>query len=80
MSTSKSEMRRQLLLLVASVLALDVVAYVAREAFDVDARGRDANVWFTGAWMVATLLVVLPRLRRIRAVRDAARRERLRRP
>ena len=71
-------MQREVLILVVSVVAIDVVALAARQYFRIGTMGRDANVWFTAAWMVLTLLVVLPRLSRIRGIRDQGRRARRR--
>lgn len=74
----RSALQRELLLLAGSVVALDVVALVLRHYLRIPSRGENANLWFTGLWIAATLIVVLPRMTRIRGIRDQARRQRLR--
>ena len=77
-SPTRSALQRELLLLVGSIVAVDVVALVVRHYLRIESRGENANLWFTGLWIAATLIVVLPRLSRIRGIRDQVRRQRLR--
>ena len=77
-SPTRSALQRELLLLVGSIIAVDVVALVVRHYLRIGSRGENANLWFTGLWIAATLIVVLPRLSRIRGIRDQVRRQRLR--
>jgi hypothetical protein len=77
-SPTRAALKRELLLLVGSIVALDVVALLLRHYLRIAARGENENLWFTGLWIAATLIVVLPRMTRIRRIRDEARRQRLR--
>ena len=62
-------MKREILLLVGAVLAVDVPFIAGYFAFHLDAAPVGAKIGYTAAWTVVTLLVVLRGLARIRALR-----------
>ena len=62
-------MKREILLLVGSALAVDLLFILGFFAFHLDAASSGAKIGYTAAWTVVTLLVVLRGLARIRARR-----------
>lgn len=75
-ASAAPELRRHLLRMVVGVVVLDVAFVVLRDRLGVDVWAPQRRLLFTGAWMVATLAVVLPALAGIRAARVRARRAR----
>ena len=76
MSSASSAIKRLLLTMVGAVVVLDVVAIALYQLADVESMERRTRMYVTFAWTLATLMVVLYFLRRIRAARDEARRAR----
>lgn len=66
-------MKRALLLLLASVLAVDALFIAGFFLFRVGAAGDSAKIGYTAAWTGITLLVVLRALARIRSLRGRGR-------
>jgi hypothetical protein len=62
-------MKRELFLLLATVLAVDALFIAGYFLFHLDAAGDPAKLGYTAAWTVVTLLVVLRGLTRIRSLR-----------
>jgi hypothetical protein len=62
-------MKRELFLLLAMVLVVDVLFIGAYFLFHLDAAGDAAKMGYTAVWTVVTLLVVLRGLTRIRFLR-----------
>ncbi len=62
-------MKRELLLLLATVLLVDALFIAGFFLFDVAAASDPAKIGYTAAWTVVTLLVVLRALTRIRSLR-----------
>jgi hypothetical protein len=66
-------MRRQLLIMVALVVAVDAIAIAIYHLAHIDrvyGPGRDV---FVGVWTLVVLAIVLPQLRRIRRARFGTR-------
>jgi hypothetical protein len=76
MTDSKSEIRKQLMIMVALVLVIDVVAIAIFKSMGIEQASRDRRALFTGAWTLVSLLVVLNGLYRIRIARRAGARPR----
>jgi hypothetical protein len=68
-SPAVSAMRRQLMILVGSVVALDLAAGGLYYALDIKDAASRTQMIFAGVWTVATLAVVLRGLSRVRAAR-----------
>jgi hypothetical protein len=62
-------MKRELLLLLVTVLAVDALFIAGYFLLRLDAAGDRAKIGYTGAWTVATLLLVVRGLTRIRSLR-----------
>ena len=62
-------MKRQLGLLIGLVVAVDVVFFGVYVLADLGRSAAGVKLGFTVVWTVATLIVVLPRLTRIRELR-----------
>jgi hypothetical protein len=62
-------MRRELLLLLVMVLAVDAGFIAGYFLFRLDAAGDSTKIGFVTAWTIVTLLVVLRGLARIRSRR-----------
>lgn len=62
-------MKRELLLLMATVLLVDALFIAGFFLFDLAAASDPAKIGYTAAWTVVTLLVVLRALTRIRSLR-----------
>jgi len=62
-------MKRELLLLVAAVVVVDLLFIAGYFLFRLPAAGDSTKVGYTAAWTVVTLLVVLRALGRIRTLR-----------
>ena len=73
---TRAVIKRLLFRLIGAVVVLDVVAIGLYYATDVERLAPRTRMYVTFAWTLATLVVVLYFLRRIRAARDAARRAR----
>ncbi len=71
--TAAPELRRLLLWMVLATVALHAVAIALHTALDVGDWPAGRQKAFTAGWMVASLLVVLPFMARIRAARLRAR-------
>jgi len=76
MTSTSSVIKRQLLTMVGAVVVFDVVAIGLYSLVDVESMARRTRMYVTFGWTLATLMVVLYFLRRIRAARDEARRGR----
>ena len=76
MADPKRDIRKHLMIMVAMILALDAVAIVTFRALGLDEASRDRKVLFTGVWTLASLLVVLNGLYRIRLARNIGARTR----
>ena len=76
--TATPELRRLLLFMVLAVVALHVGAIALHTTLGVAERPPGFQRLFAGAWMVASVLVVLPFMLRIRAARLRARHARRR--
>lgn len=70
------ELRRHLLFLVLSVVALDAAMLGVKAALGVDGWTRGRQQLFTGVWVAFTLVVVSVFLQRVRVTRVRARRAR----
>ncbi len=70
------ELRRNLLFLVAGVIALDVGMVALKQALGVDGWTRGRQQAFTAVWVALTLVIVSVFLGRIRTARVRARRAR----
>jgi hypothetical protein len=62
-------MKRELVLLLAAVLAVEAVFIPGYFLFHLDAASDGAKIAYTAAWTVVTLLVVLRGLTRMRSLR-----------
>ncbi|MCI0636535.1 MAG: hypothetical protein L0206_21840 [Actinobacteria bacterium] len=62
-------MRRELAVLVGLVIAVDVLAVAVWLLADIGRAGPQAQFFFTVAWTIATLAVVVVSLRKIRLLR-----------
>jgi hypothetical protein len=62
-------MKRELFLLLATVLVVDALFIAGYLLFHLDAARDPAKIGYTAAWTVVTLLVVLRGLTRIRSLR-----------
>ena len=62
-------MKRELFLLLATVLAVDALFIAGYFLLHLDAAGDPAKMGYTAAWTAVTLLVVLRGLTRIRSLR-----------
>lgn len=62
-------MKRELLVLLASVLLVDALFIAGFFLFHLATAGDLAKLGYTGGWTIVTLLVVLRGLTRIRALR-----------
>ena len=67
------ELRRHLLRMVLGVVVLDVAVLALKSRLHVDGWPSQRRLLFTGAWMIATLVIVALSLARIRAARLRAR-------
>lgn len=72
MAFGSLESRKQLVLLVGSVVAVDAVAMAIFYGFHLANTGEHTRTIFSISWALATLAVVVVPLRRIRALRNAA--------
>lgn len=77
-SSAAPELRRNLLLLVVSILVLDAAVYGVRQALGVTSWPLGRQQVFTAVWVGLSLVVVSVFLQRIRAARVRARRARQR--
>ena len=62
-------MKRELFLLLATVLVVDALFITGYFLFHLAAAGDPAKIGYTAGWTVVTLLVVLRGLTRIRSLR-----------
>ena len=76
MRDSKREMRKQFMIMVGLILAIDAVAIIVFRTLAIDDAPRDRKILFTGVWTVISLLVVLHGLYRIRVARNMSARSR----
>jgi hypothetical protein len=77
-SSAVREIRKRLLMLVVAILIVHGVAIGLDRIYGFSDTGSDPATrrLFTGVWMLASLVVVLVGLYRIRVARNAAARER----
>ena len=64
--------RKLLLTMVALVVVLDVVMIAIRQFLGIAQRSNQVQVAFVAVWILATLAIVVPYMKRIRQLRDAA--------
>ena len=76
MADPKREIRKHLMIMMALILLIDAVAIVAFRTLGLDHASRDRKAIFTGVWTLASLLVVLNGLYRIRVARNIGTRTR----
>jgi hypothetical protein len=76
MTDSKREVRKQLMVMVALILAIDAVAIVLFAVMGIDDAPRSRKMLFTGAWTLVSVIVVLNGLYRIRVARNIGARSR----
>jgi hypothetical protein len=76
MTETRAVIKRLLFQLIGAVVVLDLVAIGLYQATGVERMEPRTRMYVTFAWTLATLVVVLYFLRRIRAARDEARRTR----
>jgi hypothetical protein len=69
------EMRRQLLVMILLVAAVDVVAIAAWFLAGIRGRGQGVQVLYAVVWTLATLAVVVVSLRKIRVARNSVKSE-----
>jgi hypothetical protein len=62
-------MKRELFLLLATVLVVDALFIAGYFLMHLDAAGDPAKIGYTAGWTVVTLLVVLRGLTRMRSLR-----------
>jgi hypothetical protein len=62
-------MKRELFLLLATVLVVDALFIAGYFLMHLDAAGDPAKIGYTAGWTVVTLLVVLRALTRMRSLR-----------
>jgi len=73
-SDLRRSMQRELMWLVLGILVVDAAALGFYFLSGMETRARTPRMAFTIVWLAATLMVVVPRLQRIRALRTRARR------
>jgi hypothetical protein len=73
-SDLKRQMQRELFRLVLSIVAVDAIAIVMYSLAGMDQRDRTTRLVFTVLWVAATLLVVVPGLRKMKRLRMRLRR------
>ena len=76
MTSAAAAIRRHLFIMIGLVIALHAVGIGVYYAADVQHASPNVRRYYTFAWMIATLIIVLRGLRQIRAERDLARRAR----
>jgi hypothetical protein len=69
MADGREEMRRQLLLMIALVAAVDAVAIAAWFLAGIRGRSEGVQVMYAIGWTLATLAVVVVSMRKIRDAR-----------
>lgn len=72
MAFGSRESRKLLLTMVALVVVLDAVMIAIRYALGIANKSSRVQVGFVVVWILATLAIVVPYLKRIRQLRDAA--------
>ena len=73
-SDLRRQLQRELMWLVLLILVVDAAAIGLYYLLGMEERARTPRLIFTIAWLASTLVVVVPRLQRIRALRNEARR------
>jgi hypothetical protein len=71
MADGRGEMRRQLLLMIALVAAVDAVAIAAWFLAGIRGRSEGVQVMYAIGWTLATLAVVVVSMRKIRETRKS---------
>ena len=66
---NQNELRRRTLFLFGSIVLLDVVVIVVYYALHVRERPVKTQQMFIAAWVVATLVVIVPQMKEIRKFR-----------
>lgn len=66
---NRAEMRRQLLIMIALVAAVDVIAIAAWFLAGIRGRGQGVQLLYAILWTVATMGVVVVSMRKIRDAR-----------
>lgn len=66
---NQSELRRRTLILFGSIVVLDVAVIAAYYALHVRERPIKTQQMFIAAWVVATLVVIVPQMKEIRKFR-----------
>ena len=66
------ESRKALLTMLSLVVVLDALMLVIRQVFGIAQRSNQIQVGFVAVWILATLAIVVPYMKRIRQLRDAA--------
>ena len=66
------ESRKALLTMVSLVVVLDAIMIVLRQVLGIAQRSNQMQVGFVAVWILATLAIVVPYMKRIRQLRDAA--------
>jgi hypothetical protein len=69
MNDRTREIRKQLMIMVALILAIDAIAIAVFNTYDIGDAPRRTRTLFTMAWTVVTLAAVLNGLYRIRLAR-----------
>lgn len=72
MAFGSRDSRKLLLTMVALVVVLDAIMIALRSALGIANKSNQFQVGFVVVWILATLAIVVPYLKRIRQLRDAA--------
>jgi hypothetical protein len=72
----KREVRKHLMIMVALILLIDAIAIVLYRTMGIEDAPQDRRMFFTGAWTLVSLAVVLTGLYRIRVARNMGARRR----
>ena len=72
MAFGSQESRKLLITMVVLVVVLDAVVIALYYALGIPARPTQVQTAFVGAWVLATLAIVVVYMKRIRQLRDAA--------
>lgn len=64
--------RKLLLTMVALLVVLEAIMITIRYALGIEYRSNQVQMGFAAVWILATLAIVVPYMKRIRQLRDAA--------
>ena len=70
MADPKREIRKHLMIMVGLILLVDAIAITLYRTMGIDDAPQERRMFFTGAWTLVSLAVVLNGLYRIRVARN----------